>query len=152
MHASPSPIKPSLNSRQGLIGIALSITAVAIVTLLIIYPGTQEWLTDLLQQPTTKESPSTPTPIVTVSTESLKPPRDGIATIEEEIQFTDLPKIVQTKVNQSHPTRIIREVKKESYVNGAIAYAIELIISGYQWDMGILPDGTVIRDEPEVIP
>jgi hypothetical protein len=98
---------------------------------------------------TASNATATPTPS---SGASIHPPAGALPTSEQLMQFSALPSSIQTIVNQAHPTKQVKEVKKETYSNGAIVYAIELIISGSQWDMGILPDGTVIRDEKEIVP
>lgn len=112
--------------------------------------------------PTSTQNNPTATPVATVTTvatatptttsSSPRPPAGELPVSEQIIQFSALPANVQSIVNQRHPTRTIQEVKRETYSNGAVAYAIELIINGSQWDIEILPDGTVIRDEQEITP
>lgn len=95
----------------------------------------------------------TPTPTTGGATPtSILPPPGQLPVSEQIISFSSLPSHIQAIVNQRHPVRSIKEVKRETYSNGAVAYAIELIIDGHQWDMEILPDGRVIRDEYEITP
>lgn len=97
-------------------------------------------------------TPTTGVPSPTGPGSTVPTPPPGEFPNEQIIQFNSLPANIKSIVDQRHPTKTVKEVKKETYSNGAIVYAIELIIDGHQWDMGILSDGTVLRDEYEIVP
>lgn len=99
--------------------------------------------------PTTAQNTLTPT---STTGSSVHPPVGQAPTSEQVIQFSAMPTNVQNVINQAHPVKSIIEVKRETYSNGAVVYAVEMLINGNQWDMEVLPDGTVIRNEEEVTP